>query len=45
MHADGGTLYGIAKQLNAEGIRTRTKAEFKPQTVHNILDRGKEKTQ
>ena len=42
---DGGTLYGIAKQLNAEGIRTRTKAEFKPQTVHNILDRGKEKTQ
>jgi site-specific DNA recombinase len=41
MHADGGTLYGIAKQLNAEGIRTRTKAEFKPQTIHNILERGK----
>jgi len=45
MHAEGGTLYGIAKQLNAEGIRTRTKAEFKPQTIHNILERGKEKTQ
>jgi site-specific DNA recombinase len=41
MHAHGGTLYGIAKQLNAEGIRTRTNAEFKPQTIHNILERGK----
>ncbi len=41
MHAEGGTLYGIAKQLNAEGIHTRTGAEFKPQTIHNILERGK----
>jgi site-specific DNA recombinase len=39
MHAQGGTLYGIAKQLNAEGIRTRTNAEFKPQTISRIIDR------
>jgi DNA invertase Pin-like site-specific DNA recombinase len=39
MHADGVTLYGIAKQLTAEGLRTRTGAEFKPQTITNILQR------
>jgi site-specific DNA recombinase len=41
MHADGMTLYGIAKQLTTEGIRTRTQAEFKAQTISNILERGK----
>jgi DNA invertase Pin-like site-specific DNA recombinase len=41
MHGDGISLYGIAKQLTTEGIRTRTKAEFKPQTISNILERGK----
>jgi len=44
MNADGLTRYAIAKQLNAEGIRTRSGAEFKPQTISNILQRGKEQT-
>jgi len=41
MRESGMTEYGIAKQLNTEGIRTRTSAEFKPQTIHNILERRK----
>jgi site-specific DNA recombinase len=39
MHADGMTGYGIAKQLNAEGLLTRTGAEFSKQTLYNILSR------
>ena len=39
MHADGGTLYGIAKQLTPEGIRTRYGKEFKANTIQNILRR------
>jgi DNA invertase Pin-like site-specific DNA recombinase len=45
MHTEGGALYGIAKQLTAEGIRTRTGAEFKAMQIARILQRGKEKTQ
>jgi DNA invertase Pin-like site-specific DNA recombinase len=41
MHARGGTLYGIAKQLNAEGIRTRYGKEFRAKTISNILERRK----
>lgn len=44
MHANGVSRYAIAKQLTTEGIRTRVGAEFKPQTITNILQRGKEKT-
>jgi site-specific DNA recombinase len=39
MHAENGTLYGIAKQLTTEGIRTRTGAEFKAQQIARILQR------
>jgi site-specific DNA recombinase len=41
MHAEGVTTYRIAKTLTDEGIRTRYGAEFKPQTIANILERGK----
>jgi site-specific DNA recombinase len=44
MHADGGTLYGIAKTLTTEGIRTRYGKEFKANTISNILRRRKEQT-
>jgi site-specific DNA recombinase len=39
MSADGKSAYAIAKQLNAEGTRTRYGCEFKTQTVQNILGR------
>jgi site-specific DNA recombinase len=39
MSADGVSSYAIAKQLNAEGTRTRYEKEFKTQTVQNILQR------
>ncbi len=41
---EGKTCYGIAKELNNEGFRTRNGKEFKPQTIANILQRRKEKT-
>jgi len=40
MSADGVSSYAIAKQLNAEGTRTRYGCEFKTQTVKNILQRA-----
>jgi DNA invertase Pin-like site-specific DNA recombinase len=39
MHAEGATVYRIAKTLNEEGTRTRYGCEFKTQTVQNILGR------
>jgi site-specific DNA recombinase len=39
MSADRVSAYAIAKQLNAEGTRTRYGCEFKTQTVQNILER------
>ncbi len=45
MRAEGMAEYAIAKQLTAEGIRTRTNAEFRAQQIHNILQRGKEQAQ
>jgi site-specific DNA recombinase len=39
MKTEGVSSYAIAKQLNAEGTRTRYKKEFKTQTVQNILER------
>jgi len=38
-HRTGMTAYSIAKQLNAEGIRTRMGKEFSQQTVMNIIRR------
>lgn len=39
MHADGVSMYRIARTLNAEGVRTRYGKEFQTVTVMNILDR------
>ncbi len=39
MHAEGTSVYRIAKTLNAEGTRTRYGCEFKTQTIQNILQR------
>ena len=39
MSADGVSAYAIAKTLNAEGVKTRYKKDFKTQTVQNILAR------
>jgi site-specific DNA recombinase len=41
VHVDGMTMYGIAKQLTTEGIRTRYGCEFSHRTILNILRRGK----
>ena len=43
-HAEGVNLYGIAKQLNTEGIKTRYGFKFRVNTIKNILQRRKEKT-
>jgi site-specific DNA recombinase len=43
MHAEGVNLYGIAKQLNTEGIKTRYGFKFRVNTIKNILQRRKEK--
>lgn len=40
MKAEGVSAYAIAKQLKAEGTRTRYGCEFKQQTILNILGRG-----
>jgi site-specific DNA recombinase len=40
-HADGMSMYGIAKQLTTEGIRTRYGKEFNARTISNILERSK----
>jgi site-specific DNA recombinase len=42
LHDEGVTVYGIAKQLNGEGIKTRYGCEFKIQTIQNILRRKEE---
>jgi len=39
MRADGVTLYGIRKQLNAEGLRTRTGSAFSLPTIIRVLAR------
>jgi site-specific DNA recombinase len=40
MRAKGESVYAIAKQLNADGVRTRYGKAFKVQTVQNILARS-----
>ena len=39
MRASGMSFKAIAEALNAKGLVTRTGAEFKPMTVHRILER------
>ena len=39
MHADGVSMYRIARTLSAEGVRTRYGKEFQIVTVMNILER------
>jgi DNA invertase Pin-like site-specific DNA recombinase len=45
MRDAGVTVYGIAKQLTTEGLRTRSGHEFKPATITNILKRGQSNEQ
>ena len=40
LHAEGVSQYAIAKQLNAEGLRTRYGKQFKVMTVGRIIQRN-----